>query len=224
MQGAAERRSAPRRRRGGAGGTRSTGHGPQQASTAVFPQRALTVNWMEQVCDPKNLLRAYRRVRSHKGKPGVDGMTVHERADWLRENTQALPCSLLDGTYQPQPVRGVQLDKPEGGKRQLGIPAVVDRLVQQAILQVLDPLFDPTFSNSSYGFRPGRSAPGSPLGSTRSGPEICSPGGARVGRGPRPRKSSSIPFHIQSGFSAWLGESSTSKCRSRRRMGRGIKG
>src|ERR1700691_5262167 len=69
----------------------------------------------------------------------------------------ALQSSLLDGTYQPQPVRGVQLEKPDGGKRQLGIPVVVDRLVQQAILQVLDPIFDPTFSNSSYGFRPGRS-------------------------------------------------------------------
>jgi RNA-directed DNA polymerase len=143
---------------GGAGGTRSTEHGPQQASTAFFPQRALAVNLMEQVCDPKNLLRAYRRVRSNKGKPGVDGMTVHELADWLRENTVALQTALLDGTYQPQPVRGVQLDKPDGGKRQLGIPVVVDRLVQQAILQVLDPIFDPTFSNSSYGFRPGRSA------------------------------------------------------------------
>ena len=142
----------------GAGGTRSTPHGRQQASTAVFPQRALAVNLMEQVCDLKNLLRAYRRVRSNKGKPGVDGMTVHELADWLRENTVALQASLLDGTYQPQPVRGVQLEKPDGGKRQLGIPVVVDRLVQQAILQVLDPIFDPTFSNSSYGFRPGRSA------------------------------------------------------------------
>jgi RNA-directed DNA polymerase len=143
---------------GGAGGTRSTEHGRQQASTAFFPQRALTVNWMEQVCDPKNLLRAYRRVRSNKGKPGVDGMTVHELADWLRANTVALQSSLLDGTYQPQPVRGVQLEKPDGGKRQLGIPVVVDRLVQQAILQVLNPIFDPTFSNSSYGFRPGRDA------------------------------------------------------------------
>ena len=112
---------------------------------------------MEQVCDSKNLLSAYRRVRSNKGKPGVDGMTVYELADWLRENNQALTSSLLDGTYQPQPIRGVQLKKSGGGKRQLGIPVVVDRLVQQMILQVLNPIFDPTFSNSSYGFRPGRS-------------------------------------------------------------------
>jgi RNA-directed DNA polymerase len=85
-------------------------------------------------------------------------MTVHELADWLRENNEALTASLLDGTYRPRPVRGVSIPKPGGGQRQLGIPVVVDRLVQQAILQVLDPIFDPTFSNSSYGFRPGRSA------------------------------------------------------------------
>ena len=142
----------------GADGTRLPEYGRQQAATAFDQQRALTVSLMEQVCDPKNLLRAYRRVRSNKGKPGVDGMTVHELADWLRENNEALTASLLDGTCRPRPVRGVSIPKPGGGQRQLGIPVVVDRLVQQAILQVLDPIFDPTFSNSSYGFRPGRSA------------------------------------------------------------------
>jgi RNA-directed DNA polymerase len=142
----------------GAGGTRSAEHGRQQTSTAFDQARALTVNLMEQVCDPRNLVRAYRRVRSNKGKPGVDGMTIHELADWLRENNKALMASLMDGTYRPQPVRGVQIPKPGGGQRQLGIPVVVDRLVQQMILQVLDPIFDPTFSNSSYGFRPGRGA------------------------------------------------------------------
>jgi RNA-directed DNA polymerase len=142
---------------GGAGGTRSSAHGRQQASTAFDSQRALTVSLMEQVCDLKNLIRAYRRVRSNKGKPGVDGMTVHELADWLREHSAALTASLLEGTYRPQPVRGVSIPKPGGGQRQLGIPVVLDRLVQQMILQVLDPIFDPTFSTSSYGFRPGRS-------------------------------------------------------------------
>lgn len=140
-----------------AGGTRSASRRQQQAFTAFDSQRALTVHLMEQVCDPTNLVRAYRRVRSNKGKPGVDGMTVHELADWLREHSAALTASLLDGTYQPQPVRGVQIPKPGGGQRQLGIPVVVDRLVQQMILQVLEPIFDPTFSDSSYGFRPGRS-------------------------------------------------------------------
>ena len=142
----------------GAGGTRFTEHGWQQTSTVFDQTRALTVNLMAQVCDPRNLVRAYRQVRSNKGKPGVDGMTVHELADWLRENNEALTASLMDGTYRPQPVRGVQIPKPGGGQRQLGIPVVVDRLVQQMILQVLDPIFDPTFSNSSYGFRPGRGA------------------------------------------------------------------
>src|SRR5579863_3855926 len=141
-----------------AGGTRTTPHGRQQPFTAFHPTRALTVNLMEQVCDPQNLLRAYRRVRANKGKPGVDGMTVHQLADWLRENNAALTASLRDGTYQPYPVRGVRIPKPGGGQRQLGIPVVVDRLVQQMILQVLEPIFDPTFSDSSYGFRPGRDA------------------------------------------------------------------
>lgn len=143
---------------GGTGGTRVPTAGRSQTFTALDPQRALTDQLMEQVCDPKNLVRAYRRVRANKGKPGVDGMTVHELADWLRQNHVALTASLLDGTYQPQPVRGVQIPKPGGGQRQLGIPVAVDRLVQQAILQVLNPILDPTFSNSSYGFRPGRDA------------------------------------------------------------------
>jgi RNA-directed DNA polymerase len=143
---------------GGTGGTCAPRQGQPQTFTASDPQRALTDPLMEQVCDPKNLIPAYRRVRSNKGKPGVDGLTVHELADWLRSNQKALTASLLDGTYQPQPVRGVQIPKPGGGQRQLGIPVVVDRLVQQAMLQVLNPILDPTFSNSSYGFRPGRNA------------------------------------------------------------------
>ena len=143
---------------GGDGGTGALPHGELQTLTAFDRQRALTSHLMEQVCDPKNLVRAYRRVRCNKGKPGVDGMTVHELADWLRNNHEALTTSLLDGTYRPQPVRGVRFQKPDGGQRQLGIPVAVDRLVQQAILQVLNPILDPTFSNSSYGFRPGRDA------------------------------------------------------------------
>src|SRR5437868_5021441 len=126
--------------------------------TAFNQQRALKSNLIEEVSHPRNLVRSYRRLRSNKRKPGVDGMTAHALADWLRNNHAALQASLLDGTYRPQPVRGVQFRKPEGGQRQLGIPVAVDRLVQQAILQVLNPILDPTFSNSSYGFRPGRDA------------------------------------------------------------------
>ena len=139
------------------GGTGAMADEARQTLTAWEEQRALTANLMEQVCEPKNLIRAYRRVRRNKGTPGVDGMTVHELADWLREHHATLTASLRNGTYQPQPVRGVEIPKPGGGKRQLGIPCVVDRLVQQAILQVLEPILDPTFSDSSFGFRPGRS-------------------------------------------------------------------
>jgi RNA-directed DNA polymerase len=114
---------------------------------------------MEQVIEPANPNRAYARVMANKGAPGVDGLTVGKLGGWVGRHKQALIASLLDGSYQPQPVRGVQIPKPGGtGMRQLGIPTVVDRLVQQAMLQVLEPILDPTFSASSYGFRPGRGA------------------------------------------------------------------
>jgi hypothetical protein len=114
---------------------------------------------MEQVCEPANLNRAYARVMANKGAPGIDGMPVGKLGGWIKRHKQSLIASLLDGSYQPQPVRGVQIPKPGGkGMRQLGIPTVVDRLVQQAMLQVLEAILDPTFSASSYGFRPGRGA------------------------------------------------------------------
>ena len=143
---------------GGEGGTRAAACEESQASTALDQQRALTTNLTEEVCDRENLNRACKRVKANKGSAGVDGMTVHDLKAWLAEHKEPLIASLLDGSYQPQPVRGVEIPKPGGGVRQLGIPAVVDRLVQQTILQVLEPLLDPTFSESSYGFRPGRSA------------------------------------------------------------------
>lgn len=142
----------------GAGGTQAGSREESQAFAAIDPTRALTETLMEEVTHRDNLNRAYRRVMANKGAPGVDGMTVDELAEWIGEHKQELIASLLDGTYQPQPVRGVEIPKPGGGVRQLGIPTVVDRLVQQALLQVLDPLWDPTFSDSSFGFRPGRSA------------------------------------------------------------------
>jgi len=113
---------------------------------------------MERVVERDNLNRAYRRVKANKGAPGVDRMTIRDLRDWIAMHKEELVASLLDGSYRPQTVRGVEIPKPGGGMRQLGIPTVVDRLVQQAILQVLEPLLDPTFSPSSYGFRPGRGA------------------------------------------------------------------
>jgi len=129
-----------------------------QSASAYDRDRALTSSLVEQVCQPANLNRAYARVKANKGAPGIDGMTIGQLAGWIRQQRQKLIASLLDGSYQPQPVRGVQIPKPGGGMRQLGIPTVIDRLVQQAILQVLEPLLDPNFSESSYGFRPGLSA------------------------------------------------------------------
>lgn len=129
------------------------------SSSARDRQRALTACLMEQACEPENLNRAYARVKANKGAPGVDGMSVSQLGDWIKLHEQELISSLLEGSYRPQPVRGVQIPKPGGkGMRQLGIPTVVDRLVQQAIKQVLEPILDPSFSASSYGFRPGRGA------------------------------------------------------------------
>lgn len=133
--------------------------GEPRSSAARDRQRALTARLMEQVCEPENLNRAYARVKANKGAPGVDGVSVSKLGAWIKRHKHELIASLLDGSYQPQPVRGVQIPKPGGkGMRQLGIPTVVDRLVQQAIGQVLEPILDPTFSASSHGFRPGRSA------------------------------------------------------------------
>jgi RNA-directed DNA polymerase len=143
---------------GGDGGTEAAACEASQASTAWDPARALAEQLMEEVCQRDNLNRAYRRVKSNKGAPGADGMTISDLGPWIERHKEQLIASLRDGTYRPQPVRRVDIPKPGGGMRQLGIPTVIDRLVQQAILQVLEPLLDPTFSASSYGFRPGRGA------------------------------------------------------------------
>ena len=113
---------------------------------------------MEEVCDRENLERAWKCVRRNKGGPGVDGMTIDAAKDYLREHWPNIRSHLLEGTYQPQPVKRVEIPKPDGGVRKLGVPSVVDRLIQQALLQVLQEQWDPTFSKHSYGFRPGRSA------------------------------------------------------------------
>jgi group II intron reverse transcriptase/maturase len=113
---------------------------------------------MEEVVEPRNIRTALRRVRQNQGSPGTDGMTVGELPKYLAENGEALRAQLLGGTYQPKPVKRQPIPKKGGGVRELGIPCVLDRLIQQAILQVLQPRFDPTFSEHSYGFRPGRRA------------------------------------------------------------------
>lgn len=113
---------------------------------------------MERVVEEGNAKAAQKRVRQNKGSAGIDGMSVEELPGYMAENWGLIRESLLAGTYQPQPVKRVEIPKPNGGTRQLGIPTVVDRMIQQMILNVLQPKFDPTFSEHSYGFRPGRSA------------------------------------------------------------------
>jgi RNA-directed DNA polymerase len=114
--------------------------------------------WMEDVCERENLKEALRRVKANKGSAGVDGMTVDGLSDYLKQYWPAIREQLLKGTYEPQPVRRVEIPKPDGGVRKLGIPTVLDRLIQQAVMQVLQRQWDRTFSDHSYGFRPGRSA------------------------------------------------------------------
>ena len=111
----------------------------------------------------ENMARAWKRVKANKGSAGVDGRTVLETGEYLKQAWPDIRARLLDGSYRPEPVRRVGIPKPGGGTRELGIPTVVDRLIQQALLQVLQPLIDPTFSEHSHGFRPGRSAHGAVL-------------------------------------------------------------
>jgi len=114
---------------------------------------------MEEVCERENCKQALARVKANKGSAGVDGMTVHELPEFLKQHWPAIRAQLLSGTYKPQPVRRVEIPKPDGGGvRKLGIPCVLDRFVQQAVMQVLQHKWDRTFSNHSYGFRPGCSA------------------------------------------------------------------
>jgi len=119
---------------------------------------ATTGQLMEEIVSGENMRRALKRVRSNKGAPGVDGMTVSDLGPHLIEHWPRYREQLLAGAYRPQPVKQVMIPKPDGGQRMLGVPTVVDRLIQQAVLQVLQPQWDPTFSEHSYGFRPGRSA------------------------------------------------------------------
>ena len=129
--------------------TKDTGTAPMQPEPSPLLQQALT---------RENLQQAWRRVKANKGAAGVDGLSIEQTAQWMRTNWPTIRSQLLQGIYRPSPVRRVMIPKPEGGQRELGIPTVTDRLIQQALLQVLQPKIDPTFSQHSYGFRPGRSA------------------------------------------------------------------
>lgn len=129
-----------------------------ELSSRLHRQQALTSDLLDQIADPANLLRAYRQVARNAGSPGVDRMTTDQLKQWLNTNLNRLRRELLEQRYQPSPVRRVEIPKPSGGKRMLGIPTAIDRLIQQAIAQKLTPIYEPYFSPHSYGFRPGRSA------------------------------------------------------------------
>ncbi len=129
--------------------------GPAPHDTAAHPASAKL--W-EQVFSRENLAEALRRVEQNAGAPGIDGMSAKELRPWLKDHWPQVRCQLGAGTYRPQPVRRVMIGKPSGGRRALGVPTVLDRLIQQAVLQVLTPVFDPHFHPHSFGFRPGRSA------------------------------------------------------------------
>src|SRR5262252_6091161 len=146
----APRGEAPKTGREGAETLPAT-HGPENPAS--------TNRLMEEVCERENLKEALRQVKANKGSPGVDGMTVGGITDHLKQHWPAIREQLLNGTYEPMPVRRVEIPKPDGGGvRKLGIPRVLDRFIQQAVLQVLQRRWDRTFSDHSYGFRPGRSA------------------------------------------------------------------
>lgn len=117
-----------------------------------------TENLLEKIVEKRNIFEAYKKVVANKGSSGIDEMRVDELLTYLKEHYETLKANLLNGRYKPQPVKRVEIPKPNGGVRLLGIPTVVDRLIQQSINQVINPIFDKEFSSSSYGFRPGRSA------------------------------------------------------------------
>jgi len=147
--GGEDRGEAPK---GLAGGTESL------AAKCGIESPAIGEQLMEDVCEQENCKQALRRVQANKGSAGVDGMTVQQLPAFLKQHWPAIREQLLSGTYRPQPVKRVEIPKPDGGVRKLGIATVLDRYIQQAVMQVLQRRWDRTFSEHSYGFRPGRSA------------------------------------------------------------------
>ena len=136
----------------------------RQLSPAEKPERrkpvasVLAEGLIEAMVSGKNADAACRKVEANKGSAGVDGMRTDELRPYLEKHWKRLRQTLLDGKYRPKPVRRVEIPKPDGGVRELGIPTVIDRFIQQMVSQVLEPLYEPTFSESSYGFRAGKSA------------------------------------------------------------------
>jgi len=132
--------------------------GAQSTASLETERKDGVENLLEKMLHRDNLNEAYKRVKNNKGAAGIDNMSVGEMLAYLKENKEELLQSLREGKYKPKAVRAVEIPKPDVSKRQLGIPTVVDRMIQQALAQVLQPVFEPTFSNNSYGFRPGRNA------------------------------------------------------------------
>src|SRR5215831_6851815 len=137
-----------------------TSSGGTESSTAKHRLESPTINerLMEQVCEQDNCKRALKRVQSNRGSAGIDGMSVEQLPAYLKKHWPTIRAELLAATYKPQPVKRVEIPKPDGGVRMLGIPTVMDRFVEQAVQQVLQRIWDPEFSDHSYGFRPNRSA------------------------------------------------------------------
>ena len=132
--------------------------GAHSAAARDGNERDDAENLLEKILNRDNLNRAYKRVKSNKGAAGIDGMTVEEALPWLQEHKEELLQSIREGKYKPSPVRRKEIPKPDGGVRKLGIPTVIDRIIQQAAAQQLQPIFEPLFSDASYGYRPKRSA------------------------------------------------------------------
>ena len=136
---------------------KSTGVGASNTSARIESDCLQIERLMEEIVEARNMKDAYKRVTTNKGAPGIDGMTVYDLEKHLVKHWQRIKGELLEGTYKPQAVLQVEIPKPDGGVRKLGIPTVVDRMIQQAIYQIFEPNFDPTFSDFSFGFRKGRS-------------------------------------------------------------------